>query len=145
MDARKVWGVVSLVVGLLGFCASAAVGGGGTIGGSILAGLLNPLFFVGVPLGIWLLCSTSLKVARSFVRCPYCNAANDRTATHCHFCEKPIGHQAEQSPTLEAPNPKLTHCADCGRHVSRLATICPHCGRPLSPADSVQEIEPKED
>jgi hypothetical protein len=27
----------------------------------------------------------------------------------------------------------LTPCPDCEQLVSRLATLCPHCGRPLSP------------
>lgn len=46
-------GATSVVVGILGFIASAAVGGGGTLEGAILAGMLNPLFFVGVPLGFY--------------------------------------------------------------------------------------------
>ncbi len=46
-------GIISVALGVLGFWASASVGGGGSSEGAILAGLLNPLFFVGVPLGIY--------------------------------------------------------------------------------------------
>ena len=31
----------------------------------------------------------------------------------------------------DRPNPRLLPCPDCGRLVSRLATSCPQCGRPL--------------
>lgn len=30
------------------------------------------------------------------------------------------------------PNPNLAPCPDCGRLVSRQATNCPQCGRPLN-------------
>jgi len=46
-------GTVAVVIGVLGFLASGAVGGGKTLGGAIVAGVLNPLFFVGVPLGLY--------------------------------------------------------------------------------------------
>ena len=39
---------------------------------------------------------------------------------------------AKKSPGA-TPNPNLYPCPDCGRHVSRLATTCPQCGRPLAP------------
>ncbi len=61
-------GACSIALGALGFIASAGVGGGGTLGGAIIAGALNPLFFVGVPLGIyWLRQSTinSNKTSRA--------------------------------------------------------------------------------
>lgn len=70
---------------------------------------LNPLFFVGLPLGIYWLYRSTQK-----------------------------GRSAESTPPpaiqipQEESNPRLTHCPDCGHHVSRLATACPHCGRPLS-------------
>jgi len=32
----------------------------------------------------------------------------------------------------ESLNPNLWPCPDCGRSVSKLATVCPQCGRPLS-------------
>jgi len=32
------------------------------------------------------------------------------------------------------PGASLFPCPDCGRNVSRLATTCPQCGRPLTPA-----------
>lgn len=58
-------GCVSLVIGLLGFVASAGVAGGGTPEGSLVAGLLNPLFFVGVPLGLfWIVRGASHKSTR---------------------------------------------------------------------------------
>jgi hypothetical protein len=31
-------------------------------------------------------------------------------------------------------NPNLVPCPDCGRMVSRHATACPQCGRPLPPS-----------
>ena len=31
-----------------------------------------------------------------------------------------------------APNPNLLPCLDCGRFVSRIATSCPQCGRPMN-------------
>lgn len=46
-------GFVAVGFGVLSFLASAAVGGGGGLAGALLAGALNPLFFVGVPLGIY--------------------------------------------------------------------------------------------
>ena len=105
-------GCVSLIVGLLAFCASAAVGGGAGPGDSpgvrmltgLVAGALNPLFFVGFPLGMYWLIRGSRRPSKPF----------------------PITKSVED-------NPKLTHCPDCGGHVSRLAATCPHCGRPLTP------------
>ena len=97
-------GIACLVIGLLAFVASAAVSREGDAAGRILVGITNPLFFVGVPLGIyWLVRSGKGGSRGSFIS------------------------------TQEDVNPRLTHCPDCGRQVSRLATTCPHCGRPLSP------------
>ena len=101
-------GVIAVITALLAFFASAAVGGGGDAFGSILAGLLNPLFFVGMPLGVYWL-------SRYANRLPV--ASNPPTVVQ---------------PPSEENNPKLTHCPDCGKHVSRLAVACPHCGRPLN-------------
>jgi hypothetical protein len=95
-------GLISMALGLLAFCASAATGGG-TAAGSLLAGLLNPIFFIGVPLGLYWLYQ------------------HER-------------HPAAPSRPAEDGNPKLTHCPDCGRHMSRLAKMCPHCGRPMEPS-----------
>jgi len=94
-------GVIALIVAVLAFFASAAMGGGGDLFGGILAGLLNPLFFVGLPLGIY-------------------------------WLKRYASRPASETPP-ELPNPRLTHCPDCGGHVSRLAKTCPHCGRPLGP------------
>ncbi len=109
-------GIVATILGLLAFLSSFAYGGGGTFAGGLVAGLLNPIFFVGFPLGIYWL-----------------RRYGNRRAT---------SHPASSSATLSRgeSNPKLTHCPDCGLHVSRLASACPHCGRPLTP-----EIEPRSD
>lgn len=96
-------GVIALILGVLGFLGSAAVGGGGSAEGSLLAGLTNPLFFIGLPLGIYWLYQTRRQ-----------------------------GVNPSRRTSPDEANPKLTHCPDCGRHVSRLATNCPHCGRPLT-------------
>lgn len=93
-------GLISVALGLFAFCASAATGGGGTPEGSLLAGLLNPIFFIGVPLGLY-------------------------------WLYQHVRYPAAPSQPAEEGNPKLTHCPDCGRHVSRLAKTCPHCGRPM--------------
>lgn len=103
-------GVVSIVLAVLGFLASAATGGKGDLFFGLFAGALNPLFFVGLPLGIYWLWQHA-KSAPSYSPSP------------------------PTSP--EESNPKLTHCPDCGQHVSRLATTCPHCGRPLTPEKPV--------
>jgi hypothetical protein len=50
----------ALAFGILGFVASAAVGGGPSLEGALVAGVTNPLFFIGVPLGLyWLARSNS--------------------------------------------------------------------------------------
>lgn len=46
------WALIA--IGVLGFVASATVGGGGSLEGSLVAGVLNPLFFLGIPLGCYL-------------------------------------------------------------------------------------------
>ena len=46
-------GIGAIATSLLAFVASAIQGGGGTVGGALVAGLLNPLFFVGLPLGMY--------------------------------------------------------------------------------------------
>lgn len=58
-DWRRPAGVVCVGIGSLGFLASAFAGGGGSLDGALTAGLLNPLFFIGVPLGIYWLKSAS--------------------------------------------------------------------------------------
>jgi hypothetical protein len=104
-------GVVAIAVGLLAFCAGAGLEGargkpgdepGVRLLGALISGGLNPLFFVGVPLGAYWLYRSGRRASGS----------------------TPVkGDDA---------NPQLTHCPDCGRHVSRLAATCPHCGRPLA-------------
>jgi hypothetical protein len=58
-------GWVTFGLGIAGFIASYNVGGGGTVNGGIVAGLLNPLFFVGVPLGLYWLLDVRNKWARA--------------------------------------------------------------------------------
>jgi len=108
-------GVVAIGIGLLAFCASAVFGSGAEPGdpprfrflAALLSGALNPLFFVGVPLGLYWLYRSG---------------------------HRPPQHQPPGAPSSPANNnPSLTHCPDCGGHVSRRAPTCPHCGRPLTP------------
>lgn len=103
-------GVVAIVSAILGFLASAAVAGKGNLFAGLFAGVLNPLFFVGLPLGVYWLWQ--------------------------HGKSLPAHSPSPVTPP-EEHNPKLTHCPDCGRHVSRLAATCPHCGRPLAPQKTV--------
>lgn len=49
----------------------------------------------------------------------------------CYWLYRSARGPARRASPSEEENPKLTHCPDCGKHVSRLATSCPHCGRPL--------------
>jgi hypothetical protein len=52
-DWRYTAGPIALTIGGLAFVASAVVGGQGDFAAGILSGLLNPLFFVSVPLGLY--------------------------------------------------------------------------------------------
>jgi hypothetical protein len=71
-DRHPMLGIAALLVGVGAFIVSAAVGGGGSFEGRLIAGLLNPLFLIGVPLGIyWLWPRTELqdiKKAKSNLR-----------------------------------------------------------------------------
>jgi hypothetical protein len=117
-------GIVSLLVGLLAFCASAVFGSGVKPGDPpgfqllafLVAGALNPVFLIGVPLGIYWLYQSGRSVPS--------RRASEDGITHGS------GQGAQDQ---DEANPKLTHCPDCGLHVSRLAAACPHCGRPLTP------------
>lgn len=100
-------GIIALILATLGFLSCAAFWGGGDLFGSILAGALNPLFFIGLPLGIYWL--------------------NQYGKRSIHAATPP----STTATLLSAGNAKLTHCADCGGHVSRRAGTCPHCGAPL--------------
>jgi hypothetical protein len=151
---RRAWGIVSIVIGLLSFCASAGLHGGGTPEGSLVAGLLNPLFFVGVPLGWWLV--KSAYAHPNLSPCPSCGHRVAPSAQSCPRCGRPFGRRDAPPGLLVAPppaelmsppparpkaatpvdpsaTPKLIPCPDCGRYVSRFAPSCPQCGRPLTP------------
>ena len=52
-------GIVALIVGTVGFVASANTAGGGNAEGAIVAGLLNPAFFIGLLLAIYWLWAAS--------------------------------------------------------------------------------------
>jgi rubredoxin len=124
-------GVAAIVLGVLG-CWGSAVGERGAapevFAAAVLVSMItNPLVFVGFPLGCYWLYRSAKGPARRV------------------------------SPPSEEQNPKLTHCPDCGKHVSRLAASCPHCGRPLEenqrdkssefrgrPFEDNQEDEPSE-
>jgi hypothetical protein len=103
-------GVLTILIGLFAFCASAIFGSGATSNdppgekflASLVSGALNPIFFIGIPLGIYW---------------------------------RYLGAQQTASQKNAEDNPKLIHCPDCGGHVSRLANSCPHCGRPLQSSD----------
>lgn len=45
----------------------------------------------------------------------------------------PVSVMPSPPPIDPATNPRLFPCPDCGRYVSRLASSCPQCGRPLTP------------
>ena len=112
-------GIIAVAVGVLAFGLGAAKGGaearpGDAPGMIFLLGLIgggtNPLFFVGVPLGCYWL---------------YRSAKGSNRNTQSRDTRSAI--------PIDEGNPKLTHCPDCGRHVSRLAPSCPQCGKPLTP------------
>ena len=112
-------GIVAIILAILAFVASAAKDVShvkpGTpeeflFGGALLSGSLNPLFFIGLPLGLYWCIRGNRTSAGNAMR-----SQQDRPA----------------APHIE-DNPRLTHCPDCGGHVSRLASSCPHCGRPLT-------------
>ena len=55
-EARRAsFGVASIVFSVVSFLASFAYSGGGTVSGGIVSGCLDPLFFIGLPFGIYLL------------------------------------------------------------------------------------------
>jgi hypothetical protein len=58
-------GLIAVVIGGVGFIASGAIGGGPTLAGALAAGALNPLFFIGVPLGLYWLYRTGFFVGAS--------------------------------------------------------------------------------
>ena len=100
-------GIVAIVLGALGFAASYATEAAKAPAADafmvgLVSGLLNPLFFIGAPLGVILLIGSNR------------------------------GHKNASIPSTAEGTPKLGHCPDCGGHVSRLAQSCPHCGRPLA-------------
>lgn len=118
-------GIACLMLAILAFLASAALGGGGTVAGALLAGLINPLFFIPMPLGVYWLYCVGQNTNRSYSPPP--SQVRPVAARDERQQEK------QPHPIADECNPRLTHCPDCGRHVSRLAPSCPHCGRPLTP------------
>ncbi len=84
--ARRAWGICGIAVGICGFVASAVYGGGGSFEGAIVAGLLNPLFFVGIPLGLWFL--RSAYAYPNLVRCSDCRNRVSAAAKFCPRCGK---------------------------------------------------------
>lgn len=108
-----VCGGAAAFIGVLGFLASAATWGNDNIFASFFAGLLNPVFFLGVPVGLWLI---RLSVRRS---------------RRCQDAMRPKSETL--APASPQSNPRLSRCPDCFGPVSRLAAACPHCGRPLTP------------
>lgn len=105
-------GIIALILAILAFLASAAIegrDGRSDLTVCLFSGAFNPIFFIGMPLGMY-------WVVR--------------------YAKQPtIGVNPSAPPSARpAPeaNPRLTHCPDCGGHVSRLAAACPHCGRPMN-------------
>jgi len=146
VQQKKLWGSVCAIVGLLAFVASAVQGSGVETEDAVtvlLSGALNPLFFIGVTLGLYWLYqavkfsaehSDTMAQSRSpsYVRCRFCDAANAPDDTTCHFCERPLASENHRGQTLNAPKTsRLTSCPDCGHKVSRQALSCPSCGAPL--------------
>lgn len=107
-------GLFSIAIALLAFVASAILGSGtkpnATSGElffvGLVSGALNPIFFVGLPLGIYWLYQGAQQTSL------HNNTGNDNT------------------------NSKLIPCPDCGRQISRLAISCPNCGRPLKSSNT---------
>lgn len=98
-------GIAAVALGVLAFCAEVAQEHNRDVAVNMFSGMTNPLFFVGVPLGLYWLYRSLGGMPQTTGRLP----------------------QADEH------NPRLTLCPDCGRQVSRLATRCPQCGRPLAP------------
>lgn len=67
-------GMVAITSAIAGFAASALVAGGGSPEGALIAGCLNPLFFVGFPLGSYWLYRAWVCGTGDFLICPNCNA-----------------------------------------------------------------------
>ncbi len=66
-------GLLSIIVAAAGFIASAIYGSGAIGGATIIAGVLNPFFFIGAPLGFyWLSHWWDSSCGKSFY-CPYCD------------------------------------------------------------------------
>ncbi len=86
-------GLVSVCIAAAGFMASANLGGGGGTDAAMLAGALNPLFFVGGPLGLyWLYQWVCFSSGKNFF-CPHCDAGINWTGSHgdlvvCWNCKK---------------------------------------------------------
>jgi hypothetical protein len=111
-------GIAAIAIGVLG-CWGSAVGERGAptevFAAAVLVSMItNPLVVVGIPLGCYWLYRSAKGSERGNKRGP---------------------SRATMAPSGE-DNPKLTHCPDCGGHVSRLAASCPHCSRPLIPEEN---------
>lgn len=91
VDTKRGWGVALVIVGILGFIASAGSASGGTFEAGLVAGLLNPLFVLGLPLGIWMM--KTAERAR-LARCPECRGAVSKIAPACPHCGRPLNTQA---------------------------------------------------
>ena len=101
-----VGGVIAVCAGIAGFIGvaaiagiifSAAEAGGGTLKKALLCGALNPLFFVGVPLGVyWLYTRLSRENANNFF-CPHCEAS---------IC-------------LDCPHGDVVRCWRCGKQMTK--------------------------
>ena len=73
-NAKLTIGVVILTLGTMAFIGSFMTAGGGTIEGGLVAAFLNPLFFVGIPLGIYLVRAGKKMNNPNLMQCPDCDA-----------------------------------------------------------------------
>jgi len=61
-----------------------------------------------------------------------------------HPVVAPVDRSPDTSPPvvpLATPNPNLISCPDCNQTVSKLAKVCPHCGRPQNTVEKLEGVE----
>lgn len=98
-------GSALIILGGFALLASAVIGGEGDLGSGIIAGLLNPIFFIGVPLGIYLLRKGSQDVA---ARCVDSSPPGRSRVVDVEFTVTPFdpvsespANQVQREPTRE--------------------------------------------
>lgn len=108
-------GMAFIALGATAAVASGMVGGGGDFGGFLIAAALNPLFFVGVPLGIY-----------------WCLAGRANRGYYCPHCQHKIRWN-EPVAVIAKPGAHVT-CKIC-----KAAYICPPLPPDVFSSHSVSE------